>query len=132
MTEPKRKTKTRAGGRHRTRAGSARWVLDVHLTAPAAGKADSSHRIEEQEPYEIHGLMWPTSDGDPVEVDIVIEELRAQILIPEEELPRLRKDLASARSGRTGRKSESDEPDPLKPERVQARAGRTAGRRSRG
>lgn len=69
------------------------WALDVHLTAPRRGEGNASHRIEKRKPFEVLGLIWPTEDGDTVKVGVVVEELRAQILIPEHEIPRLRKDF---------------------------------------
>jgi len=109
------------------------WALDIHLTAPGVGEGDAAHRIEATEPFAIRGMMWPTSDGEPVEVDVMIEELRAQVLVSEEDLPRLRRDLDSVRGSRPRRKPrpEAAKSEALKPERVQARAASATGRRSR-
>lgn len=98
--------------------GGPTWALDVHLTAPGRGKGDATHRIRQVEPFEVRGLVFATANGEPVSVDLVIEELRAQILIPEEALPRLRKELGPEGRRRPGERPTA-ETAPLKPERVQ-------------
>lgn len=119
------RAKAASAGGTRARAGGPTWALDVHLTAPGRGKGDAAHRIEAREPFEVLGIVWPTKDGDPVKVDVVIEELRAQFLIPEGALPGLQESFGSAH-----RRRRSEEPAAtaesaaaLKPERVQGRAG---------
>jgi hypothetical protein len=69
-------------------------------------------------PFEVRGLVFATANGEPVSVDVVIEELRAQILIPEEALPRLREEFGAEGRRRPGERPTA-ETAPLKPERVQ-------------
>ena len=112
--------------------GGRRVALDLHLTAPGAGEGDCSHRIEQHEPLRVPGIVWPFADGERVEVDLVVEELRAQVLIPEDALRQLEAERRRRRASR-GKDGGSSE---LKPERVQARRRRAvvrgAGGRPRG
>jgi len=111
-------------GEARPRSSRGTWALDVHLTAPGHGKGDAFHRLEKQEPFKVLGVLWPTGDGEAVRVDAFVEELRAQLLVPEDALPRLRASLGPVRDRRRPREPALEtESAALKPERVQARTG---------
>lgn len=127
--------RSRGGGRTRSRqaAGAGRrdgareprrLALDLHVTAPGVGEGDRFHRIEQHEPLKVHGIVWPFGDGEEVLVDLVVEELRAQVLIPEDVLPRLQ---VGWKAGEEVPGSGA-EASGLKPERVQARGRRAVAR----
>lgn len=115
------------GGKPR---GERRLAFDVHLTAPAAGKGDRFHHIEKREPFKVPGIFWTSADGEKVPVDIVVEELRAQLLIPEEALARFEADLKRDAGGaeltpeRVKPRARERDSAGLKPERVQGRDAR--------
>lgn len=106
------------------RSSGRTWDLDLHITAPAVPReADASHHRELTEPFEAL-IMCPAEGGGNVGVEVMIEELRARVLVPEKDLARLRESLGLDVGRRpAGKRSPKAESAALKPERVQARAG---------
>jgi hypothetical protein len=97
-----------------------RVALDLHFSAPAVAEGERFHRIESPKPLEVHGICWPFAEGEDVAVDLVVEELRAQVLIPEDALRK----LEAERQERQGSRRQGGDSSQLKPERVQARRRR--------